>query len=209
MLSLYPMFNPRNRTALLSLLLPLLAAGTAAAAPAPRRKPVRPAARKPAASKPAVPVKPAPKPAVKPAVKPAAPVEPPPLSPATLGAALQAIGFEAAVDGRYRRIHIDEERFAYSVDFSLSESGDWLVCMAHLAPIEDLTKVPAQPLLSLLATNDRLLGMYFSYNRPTGQVMLNATVPNRGLTEVSLRNLVAGLRRTVKETHGLWDPARW
>src|SRR5262245_4115332 len=108
-------------------------AGTAAAAPV----------RRPAA-------KPAPRPASS-APRPAAA---PSLTSASLGAALKGLGYEPKAEGQYQRVKVDEGQFVYAIDLSLSGSGDWLVCMAHLAPIEDLTKVPASPLLSLLATND-------------------------------------------------------
>jgi len=176
-----------------ALLASVIAESGDAAAP-PRRMPAKAPARN-------IPAK-APPPTVRPALS-------PPLTMVSLATALRAAGYEPAPSGRYQRLKIDEGEFGYSVDLGLSDSGDWLVCMAHLAPIEDLTKVPSAPLLSLLATNDGLLGMYFSYNRPTGQVMLNAAVPNRGLTAVSLRNLLDGLKKTVRETRGLWDPQKW
>ena len=123
--------------------------------------------------------------------------------------ALKAAGFEPKQAGEYQQVQIEEEKFGYLIDVSFSKSGEWLVLMAHLAQIPDLTTVPAPALLGLLSANDALLGMAFSYNRTTGQIMLNATVPNRNLDGGSLRNLIEGMRSTVREQQGLWDPTAW
>lgn len=158
----------------------------------------------------APPRKPQPKPApAKPAPAKPSPAPPAALTPTTLGAVLRDLGYKPAAHGAYQRIRVEEDGYGYFIDFSLSGSGEWLVCMAHLAPIPDLTKVPPSPLLALLATNDSLLGMSFSYNRASGQLMLNAAAPNRGLGSAALRNLVGGMAKTVRDTQGLWDPERW
>jgi hypothetical protein len=128
---------------------------------------------------------------------------------ANLGAALKSLGYTPALHGEYQRLQVDEEGYAYQIDLGLSQSGDWLVCMAHLAPIEDLTKVKSAPLLNLLTTNDTLLGMYFSYNQVNARIMLNASVPTRALAPVSVRSLVEGLKETVRQTRGLWDSSAW
>jgi hypothetical protein len=128
---------------------------------------------------------------------------------ANLGAVLASLGYKPALKEGVRRVQVEEPKFGYWIDLSFSKSGEWLVCMAHLAPIPDLTKVPASPLLSLLATNDTLLGTYFSYDRTNGQVMLNAALPSRGLTPALLKNTLEKMKATVRETQGLWDPARW
>jgi len=161
-----------------------------------------PPAKPPAAKSPA-----AKAPIVKP--KPVAPVAPPRLSAGNLGATLAAHGFLAVAKDGAHRIRVEEEGYGYHVDVKVTPSGDWLVCTAHLAPLPDLTKVPAPPLLSLLGTNDQLLGMYFSYDRETAQIVLNAAVPIRGLEPTDVKTILESLRLTIRKTEGLWDPSRW
>jgi hypothetical protein len=126
-----------------------------------------------------------------------------------LAALLKAAGYPPSAHGGYLRLRVDEPGFGYFIDFSISKSGDWLVAMAHLAPIPDLTKVPGTPLLNLLALNDSLLGMSFSYNRSNARLMLNTTVPADTANAGTLRNMVAGIRSTVAQTQDLWDTTHW
>ena len=150
------------------------------------------------------------RPAAKAAPKAAAkPVAPTTVTTSNLGAVLTSLGYKPVLKDGAQRLQVEEPKFGYWIDLSFSKSGEWLVCMAHLAPIPDLTKVPASPLLSLLATNDTLLGTYFSYDRTNGQVMLNAALPTRGLTPPALKNTLERMKATVRETQGLWDPSRW
>lgn len=128
---------------------------------------------------------------------------------AGLGPALRAAGYLPEPTGSFQRLKVDDDKYGYVIDVGLSDTGDWLVCMAHLAPIPDLTRVAAAPLLGLLSTNDTLMGMSFSYDRGNGRIMLNATVPNRGLDPGALRAVVDGVKATVKKTEGLWDAAAW
>lgn len=149
--------------------------------------------------------------AKKPAPRPAAP--PPPAAPrltaANLGSNLLALGFIATFKDGAHRIRVDEEGYVYHVDVKVTPSGEWLVCTAHLAPLPDLTKVPAAPLLSLLGANDQLLGIYFSYDRETAQIVLNAAAPVRGVEPAALKTILESLKSTVKKTEGLWDPSAW
>lgn len=165
-------------------------------------------ARRPAhARKPATPAKPT-------TPAPVAPTTPPvpaavPISAATLGTTLKAQGYEPLPEGEYQRLKVEEEEFGYIIDLSVSKSGDWLVCMAHLETIPDLTKVPSSPLLALLSANDTQMGRYFSYNRASGQVMLNAALPTRGLAPEELKSQIEAMKETVRDTRGLWDPHHW
>jgi len=134
---------------------------------------------------------------------------PPTLTAANLGGLLKSLGYAATPVGQYQRITVEEPGYRYPIDLSLSKSGDWLVCMAHLAPVEDLTQLRPAPLMSLLSTNDHLLGMYFSYDRVNARIMLNAAVPNRYLDAASVRNILEGLKLTIRETRGLWDTSKW
>ena len=170
------------------LLVAALASADGVAAPA--RKP---APRKPAAAKPAPPVKPAPG----------------VITSTTLAAALKRLGYPVKAEGPYQQIQIEEEKFGYSIDLGFSKSGEWLVAMAHLAPVGDLTAVKSTPLLSLLAANDSLLGMAFSYDRTNGRVMLNASVPSKGLDSAGLQRLIQRLMVAVHENQGLWDTSLW
>jgi hypothetical protein len=169
-------------------------------AAAPEKKP--PA--KPLVSKPAATAKPAT----------AKPPAPPPPAPArftsqSISAALRGLGYTPTAAEEGQRLRIEEEGYSYVMDVKLSASSDWLVCMAHLGTVPDLTKVPAGPLLTLLSTNDQLIGMSFSYDRVNGRIMLNAAVPNRGLAAEQLKFVIEGLKETVRRTEGLWDPAQW
>src|SRR5687768_2028706 len=111
-----------------------------------------------------VPAKPAPKKAV-------APTQPvsTAVTPSTLVSTLKGFGYVVKAEGPYQQIKIDEETFGYTIDLGFSKTGEWLVCMAHLAPVGDLTAVKSTPLLNLLAANDGLLGMSFSYDRTNGR----------------------------------------
>ena len=151
-------------------------------------------------------------PARKPASRAAAPAKKPAVATVTsvnLGATLKGLGLATASQDGYQRLRVEEERFSYLIDLRFSDSGEWLVCMAHLSPVPDLSKVPAAPVLALLSTNDNLLGMSFSYNRTTGQIMLNQTIPGKGLTPTSLRSHLEKLRAAVLQTQGLWDATKW
>jgi hypothetical protein len=170
----------------------LLTAGIAQAQKPAAKRP----ASKPSAAKPATP-------------KPVVPATSPRLTAANLGSHLLAQGYMATLKDGVHRIRVEEDGYGYHVDVKVTPSGDWLVCTAHLAPLPDLTKVPAAPLLSLLGTNDQLLGMYFSYDRETAQIVLNAAVPVRGVEPAALKTILESLKITVKKTEGLWDPSTW
>jgi hypothetical protein len=131
------------------------------------------------------------------------------VSPTTLASALKGIGYPARPEGPYQQVRIEEEKFGYTIDLGFSKSGEWLVCMAHLAPVGDLTAVKSTPLLNLLAANDSLLGMAFSYDRINGRVMLNASVPAKGLDATGLRRLLERMQLAVHENQGLWDTSLW
>lgn len=165
-------------------------AGAQKAAPAPK-PPVR-----------TVPTRPAP-------VTPPTPAPPAGITPVNLLPTLRALGYTPVPTGGYQRLRVEEDKYGYFIDVGVSPSGDWVVAMAHLATVPDLTKVPAAPLLALLGTNDGLLGMAFSYDRVNGRLMLNASAPARSLAPGSLKNMVEGLQATVKKTEGLWDTAQW
>lgn len=167
-------------------LLPAVAAAPAVAAPARKPAPhATAAAKKPAAAAPGS------------------------VTSANLGATLKGLGLATVSQEGYQRLRVEEERFSYLIDLRFSDSGEWLVCMAHLSPVPDLSKVPAAPFLALLSTNDNLLGMSFSYNRTTAQIMLNETIPGKALTPTSLRVHLERLRATVLQTQGLWDATKW
>lgn len=172
--------------------------------PAPRTAPKTPprSTRKPPAARPANPGKTAPK--AKPPAK-AAPASPASVTTANLPAVLKSLGYPSKAVGPYQRIEVVEEKYGYLIDMSFTRTGEWLVCMAHLAPIADLTRVRSASLLNLLSQNDSLLGMYFSYNRENAQLMLNASLPSRGLTPTDLHRMIEGLKLTVRRTEGLWD----
>lgn len=170
----------------------VLTPGGALAAPARKPTPAGAASKKPAAPTP--PVKPAP---------------PPPVSPSTLAATLKALGYPAKAEGPYQQVKIEEEKFGYTIDLGFTKSGEWLVCMAHLAPVGDLTAVKSTPLLNLLAANDSLLGMAFSYDRTNGRIMLNASIPSKGLDAARLQLLLERLQIAVHENQGLWDTSLW
>lgn len=168
------------------LLLHVALAAPAAAAPAPRK----PVSHKPAS---------------KPAARPAPAV----VTPANLAASLKGLGLATTSQEGYQQLRVEEQGFAYVVDLRFSDSGEWLVCMAHLAPIPDLSKVPAAPLLALLTTNDNLLGMSFSYNRAAAQIMLNDSIPGKGLTPAVLLTHLQRLRGTILQTQELWNTTKW
>jgi hypothetical protein len=156
----------------------------------------------------AAPTRPAPRTPPRPAPR---PTPPPVVTAATLPATLKALSYPAETHGQYQRIRIEEEgkEYGYFVDLSFTKSGEALVGMAHLAPIPDLTKVAAGPLLGLLAQNDEMVGAYFSYDKVNGRLILNASAPARGLDAARVRRLVDGLRGSVLRTEGLWDTSRW
>lgn len=164
----------------------------ALAAPARKPAPAGPAPRKPATPAP-----------------PAKPVAPPAVSPSTLAATLKTLGYPAKAEGPYQQVKIEEEKFGYTIDLGFTKSGEWLVCMAHLAPVGDLTAVKSTPLLNLLAANDSLLGMAFSYDRTNGRIMLNASIPAKGLDAARLQLLLERLQIAVHENQGLWDTSLW
>jgi hypothetical protein len=182
-----------------SLILACAALGVLAGLPARGAALARPPVRKPAPAHAApAPGRPAPGAARVPA-----------LTPATLGPTLKAVGYAPILQGGYQRLRVEEDGYGYFIDVTLSTSGDWLTCMAHLAPVGDLTKLPSAPLLALLSTNDTLLGMAFSYDRVNAQIMLNASVPNRNLDPASLKSVIEGLKTTVRKHQGLWDTSTW
>lgn len=173
----------------------LAAGGRAQSAAAPARKPpVKAAPARTPPGTPAVPPTPAP---------------PAGITPVNLAPTLRALGYAPVPTGGFQRMRVEEDKYGYFIDVSVSPSGDWVVAMAHLATIPDLTKVPSAPLLALLGANDNLLGMAFSYDRVNGRLMLNASAPARSLSPGSLKNMVEGLQETVKKTEGLWDTAQW
>jgi hypothetical protein len=151
-------------------------------------------------------------PARKPSAPPkSTPPKPPPqgVTAANLPALLRTAGYRPVAQGALQRVQVEEQAYGYFIDVTLSKTGDWLACMAHLAPVPDLTKVAAQPLMNLLSANDAMLGMYFSYDRVNARVMLNAAIPARGLNADALRSILESLKGAVRETQPLWDTAGW
>ena len=142
---------------------------------------------------------------------PAKPSTPPAITPAILGATLKTLGYPARPEGTFQRVQIEEEgkEYGYLLDLSFSKSGEWLVCMAHLAAIPDLTAVKSGPLLTLLSQNEEMVGIYFSYDKVNGRVMLNSAVPAKGLDAAGVKRAVDGMRATVIRTEVLWDAAKW
>ncbi len=165
-----------------------------AAAPPAKKPPAKPGTSKPAAAKPAP-----------------APTATPKLTAGTLAQSLKALGYTAEVAGELHRLKVEEpdRKYGYTLDLAVSKSGDWLVVAAQLAPVPDLSAIPASALLALLTHNDELVGMAFGYQRTEGRVVLNATLPLRGLDLASVRNLIEAMKATVRSTEGLWDPTRW
>lgn len=135
----------------------------------------------------------------------------PPLTIEKLSSLVAAAGLHAMRRGDLLQIEIDEKEAGYKAMLELqpSERGEWLHLRLHLAPVEDLTRLPSAPLLNLLAANDRLLGMAFAYHGPGGRLLLHASVPGYGLNAGAVAAMVEGIRRTALETHGLWDTSRW
>ncbi len=152
---------------------------------------------------------PPPKPGARPTRPPAAP--PSALTPQSLTAALKSLGYKPTPHGAFQRVPVEEagKPYGYAIDVGFSANKEWLVVLANLAPIPDLTKVPSTPLLALLTTNDSLLGMAFSYDRQSGRVMLNAAVPTRSASPGTLRSILDEVRAVVARTEGLWDPTHW
>ena len=155
------------------------------------------------------PLHPAPKPRPAGAPPGAAPTPPPRLAAASLGPLLRRLGYEPLPQGRFQRIRFEEQGYGYPVDVALTPRGEWLVCVAQLAPIPDLTKLPAPALLNLLAANDTMTGMAFSYDRAAAAIMLNATIPNRSVDGAILRSMLEAIRATVRRSEALWDPQKW
>lgn len=145
----------------------------------------------------------------KPATKtPAAPA-PFVLGKANLAATLIAQGYHPEPRDPFQRLKIEEPAYVYTIDLGFNRTGDWFVGMAHLAKIPDLTKVPSAPLLALLAQNDTLLGISFSYNREEGQIMLNGALPVKGLTPAALKAWIEGMKEVVRSKQSNWDTTQW
>ena len=161
----------------------------------------QPPVKRPATAPAKTPVKPAPK----------APTVPAPfvLGKGNLAATLTAQGYHPEARDAFQRLKVDETAYVYTIDLGFNRTGDWLVGMAHLAKIPDLTKVPSAPLLALLAQNDSLLGVSFSYNREEGQIMLNGALPVKGLTPAAVKAWIEGMKEVVRRTQPNWDTTQW
>lgn len=131
------------------------------------------------------------------------------ISSATLGQWLKSVGYAPTPAGPFQRLRVEEAEFVYTIDIGPTPSGEWVIGAANLAPIPDLTHTPSGPLLALLTRNDREVGVYFSYNRDAGRLVLNATVPGKNLDAARLKTWVEALKKSVRETEGLWSPRHW
>jgi len=143
-----------------------------------------------------------------------APAKAAPLTDDGLKGMLENLGYTVTVSGDKapHRYKIDESGndLNYTVTLELSaDKGTVLWIYAGLYEIPADKPAPSAALLALLAKNDDIGPMFFSYNTGNKLLYLNAPTSNVDLTPQILRQKIRNFVQKMDSTYSLWDVKSW
>jgi hypothetical protein len=140
-----------------------------------------------------------------------------PLTDDTLKAMLENLGYTVTVTGDKapRHFKVDESAPINSLDFTitfdLSSAKDATVLWiyAGLYEIPAGKPAPSSALLALLAKNDEIGPIFFSYNADNKLLYLNAPTANVDITPAVLRQKIKNFITKLDSTYSLWNVPKW
>ena len=143
-----------------------------------------------------------------------APAKAAPLTDDGLKAMLENLGYQVTVSGdkaphRYK-IGESGSNLDYTVTLELSsDPGTVLWIYAGLYEVPSDKPVPSAALLALLAKNDDIGPMFFSYATSNKLLYLNAPTANVDITAVILRQKIRNFVQKMDSTYSLWNVKDW
>ena len=143
-----------------------------------------------------------------------APAKAAPLTDDGLKAMLENLGYQVTVSGdkaphRYK-IGESGNDLDYTVTLELSsDPGTVLWIYAGLYEVPSDKPVPSAALLALLAKNDDIGPMFFSYATSNKLLYLNAPTANVDITAVILRQKIRNFVQKMDSTYSLWNVKDW
>ena len=143
-----------------------------------------------------------------------APAKAAPLTDDGLKAMLENLGYQVTVSGDKapHRYKIGESGNDLDYTVTLELSGDpstvlWIYAGLYEVPSDK--PVPSAALLALLAKNDDIGPMFFSYSTSNKLLYLNAPTANVDITPVILRQKIRNFVQKMDSTYSLWDVKSW
>ena len=143
-----------------------------------------------------------------------APAKAAPLTDDGLKAMLENLGYQVTVSGDKapHRYKIGESGNDLDYTVTLELSGDpstvlWIYAGLYEVPSDK--PVPSAALLALLAKNDDIGPMFFSYATSNKLLYLNAPTANVDITAVILRQKIRNFVQKMDSTYSLWNVKDW
>ena len=137
-----------------------------------------------------------------------------PLTDDGLKAMLENLGYQVTVSGDKapHRYKIGESGSNLDYTVTLELSGDpstvlWIYAGLYEVPSDK--PVPSAALLALLAKNDNIGPMFFSYATSNKLLYLNAPTANVDITAVILRQKIRNFVQKMDSTYSLWNVKDW
>jgi hypothetical protein len=138
-----------------------------------------------------------------------------PLTDDTLKAMLENLGYSVTVTGDKppRHFKVDESApvngLDFTITFDLSSDKDattlWIYAGLYEIPADK--PAPSSALLALLAKNDEIGPIFFSYATSNKLLYLNAPTANVDITPVLLRQKIKNFIAKMDSTYSLWNVA--
>jgi hypothetical protein len=137
-----------------------------------------------------------------------------PLTDDTLKAMLENLGYTVTVTGDKppRHFKVDESAPVNALDFTITfdlSDPTMLWIYAGLYTIPAGKPAPSSALLALLAKNDEIGPVFFSYNADNKLLYLNAPTANVDITPVLLRQKIKDFIAKMDSTYSLWNVKAW
>lgn len=140
-----------------------------------------------------------------------------PLTEDTLKAILENLGYNVTVTGDKVPHHfkieesapVNDLTFTITFDLSTDKGSTVLWIYAGLYEIPAGKPAPSSALLALLAKNDEIGPMFFSYAESNKFLYLNAPTANNDITPVVLRQKIRNFIDKMDSTYNLWDVKSW
>ena len=140
-----------------------------------------------------------------------------PLTDDTLKAMLENLGYQVTVTGDKppRHFKVSENApinaidFTITFDLSTDKDVETLWIYSGLYTIPGDKPAPSSALLALLAKNDVIGPVFFSYAPSNKLLYLNAPTANVDITPVILRQKIKDFVATMDSTYALWNVKEW
>jgi hypothetical protein len=138
-----------------------------------------------------------------------------PVDDEQLSALIKGLGYtektSTSIDGKitYHSLNLVVVNFRYVIDISLQHDGKTVYFSCPLKKVGEPEKVPAEKYLALLAKNDDMAPMFFSYSAERRQMFLNYETDNGGLTTARMQETLDKLKHLLSSTFALWDTSKW